>query len=83
MFSFNFVFWSSFLLKYRMVQKYVKTKEMTLNKILDSNLFPLDEEDPVSFLVDIMGVFLDVGVVVSSSVVEVVVGVLCGISLGM
>ena len=59
-----------------MVQKYVKTKEMTLNKILDSNLFPLDEEDPVSFLVDIMGVFLDVAVVVSSSVAEVVVGVL-------
>ena len=66
-----------------MVQKYVNTKDMILNKILDSNLLPLDEVDPVSFLVDIMGVFLDVGVVVSSSVVEVVVGVLCGISLGM
>ena len=59
-----------------MVQKYVKTKDMILNKILDSNLLPLDEVDPVSFLVDIMGVFLDVGVVVSSSVAEVVVGVL-------
>ena len=47
---------------------------MTLNKILESNLFPFDEVDLVSFLVDIMEVFLGVAVVVS--VVEVVVAVL-------